>query len=131
MRGKHWPVLMLHPRRRVLTVQFGVGVTADWTATVTARGQRLSREHLFLLYQTVGMHQPMKSAKRVLWVFKGSSQSSSVFGRGKYKRYPASILFSENKSPRLCLRVCVGAFVCPSWKLGLCCLAHRLLTMLH
>lgn len=74
MRRKYQPMLMLHPRRRAVTVQFGVRVTADWTAPVTARGQRLSREHLFTLYQTVGKHRPVESAERVLWVFKGSSQ---------------------------------------------------------
>lgn len=74
MKGKYRPVLMFHPRRRVVTVQFGVRVTADWTATVTVRGQRLSREHLFTPYQTAGKHQPIVSADRVLWVFKGSSQ---------------------------------------------------------
>lgn len=74
MRRKYQPMLMLHPRRRMVTVQFGVRVTADWTAPVTARGQRLSREHLFSLYQTVGKHQPVESAECVLWVFKGSSQ---------------------------------------------------------
>lgn len=37
-------------RSTVVTVQFRVRVTADWTAPVTARGQRLSREHLFTLY---------------------------------------------------------------------------------
>jgi len=65
---------MVHPRRIVAIVQFGVRVTADCTAPVTARGQRLSREHLFTLYQTVGKHQPMANAERVLQVFKGSSQ---------------------------------------------------------
>lgn len=56
MRGKYQPVLMLHPRRRVVTVELGVRVTADWTTPVTARGQRLSREHLFTLHQTVGKY---------------------------------------------------------------------------
>ena len=65
---------MVHPRRRVVTVEFGVRLTAEWTASVTARGQRLSREQLFTLYQTVGKHQPIESAERVLWVFEGSSQ---------------------------------------------------------
>lgn len=55
---KYQPVLMLSSRSRVAVVQFGVRATADCTALVTARGQRLSREHLFTLYQTVGKHQP-------------------------------------------------------------------------
>lgn len=59
---KYQTVLMLSSRSRVAVVQFGVRATADCTALVTARGQRLSREHLFTLYQTVGRHQPKASA---------------------------------------------------------------------
>lgn len=48
----------------MVTVQFGVRVTADCTAPVTVRGQRLSREHLFTLYQTVGKDGPTANTQR-------------------------------------------------------------------
>ena len=95
-------------------------MTADWTASVTARGQRLSGEHLFTAYQRAGTHKPLKS--------KGSSQAAPCLLK-ESRKYPLICCFKI--SVLVSVGECVGAFVCLSWKLALCNLTHRLLTMLH